>query len=207
MIRTFLAIELSDDLRAQVSRVQHDLKTRLVRDLPRDVRMAWVRPAAIHLTLKFLGDIDEQCVIPLQTAMADALGPKTAVAIPLERIGGFPSLQQPRVLWVGPSEGWERGDDARRLVDIHRAVEACCVSMGCAPEPRPLSPHLTLARIKEGASQIGRALAKSGVLARSFALPALSVKAVTLMRSELRPTGSVYTKLWAVRLPDHIVSP
>lgn len=200
MIRTFLAVELSDELRAQISRAQQDLKARLSRDLPRTVRLSWVRPVAIHLTLKFLGDIDEQLVTPLQAAMSDALGLMPAVEVPLDRIGGFPSAQQPRVLWVGPSDRWERGDDARRLLDLHRAVEGCCVAMGCAPELRPLSPHLTLARIKEGFRQVGQSLAKSGVLERPLALPALSVKAVTLMRSELRPTGSVYTKLWEIPL-------
>ncbi|MFO0707294.1 MAG: RNA 2',3'-cyclic phosphodiesterase [Nitrospira sp.] len=198
MIRTFLAVELSDDLRAQISRVQQNFKARLSRDLPRDVRVSWVRPAAIHLTLKFLGDIDEQLVTPLQTAMANVLGAMPAVDVPLDRIGGFPSLQQPRVLWVGPSDSWEQGEEARRLADVHRAVEACCVAMGCAPEPRPLSPHLTLARIKEGTRQVGQALAKIGALERPLALPALSVKAVVLMKSELRPTGSIYTKLWEV---------
>ena len=91
-------------------------------------------------------------------------------------------------------------DDARRLAELHRAVEDSCQSFGFAPEGRPLSPHLTLARIKEGERQCGQALAKSGVMDRALSLGSLPVQSVALMKSELRPTGPVYMKLWEVGL-------
>lgn len=200
MIRTFLAVELSEELRRQLAQIQQDLKQRLSRDMTKDVRISWVQPAAIHLTIKFFGDIDDQLIDPLRAALEPVVTGRLPISIPLERLGTFPRVQQPRVLWVGPSEQWEQGEDAERLAAVHRAVEDCCRSFGFAPEGRPLSPHLTLARIKQGERQIGQALAKSGVMDRSVTIGSLSMNSIALMKSELRPTGSLYTRLWQLRL-------
>lgn len=200
MIRAFLAVEVKDDLRKQIAQVQQDLKQRLSREVSREVRISWVHPTSIHLTIKFLGDIDEQLVDPMRAAIGQVLREHRAIQIPLERLGAFPRPQQPRVLWVGASEQWEQGEDGKRLEGFHRAIEDCCATFDFAPEGRPLSPHLTLARIKEGERHIGQALAKSGVMDRSLTLTSLAIESVVLMKSELRPTGSVYTKLWEIAL-------
>ncbi|HEY6973993.1 MAG TPA: RNA 2',3'-cyclic phosphodiesterase [Nitrospiraceae bacterium] len=200
MIRAFLAVEVKDDLRKQIAQVQQDLKQRLSREAPREVRISWVHPTSIHLTIKFLGDIDEQLVDPMRAAIGQVLREHRAIQIPLERLGAFPRPQQPRVLWIGASEQWEQREDGKRLEGFHRAIEDCCATFDFAPEGRPLSPHLTLARIKEGERHIGQALAKSGVMDRSLTLTSLAIESVVLMKSELRPTGSVYTKLWEIAL-------
>ena len=204
MIRTFLAVELADDLRDRITLVQQDLKQRLGRESPTDIRITWVQPSSIHLTMKFLGDTGEQLIEPLRVAVERAMTGHGAVHMPIERLGVFPRLQQPRVLWVGPSEQWKQGDDAKRLTALHRVVEDCCRSFGFAPEGRPLSPHLTLARVKEGERHVGQALAKSGVMDWPITLGLLSVKSIVLMKSELRPIGSLYTKLWAVKRMDDV---
>jgi len=200
MIRTFLAIELSEPLRLAVSRLQLDLKQQLSRELSRSVRMSWVQSASIHLTMKFLGDIDEQLVAPMQEAIGEVVQGQRAFQIPLDRLGVFPRLQQPRVLWVGPTEQWEQGEEAARLASLHRAVDDSCGTLNLALDERPLTPHLTLARIREGERSVGQALAKSGVMDRPVALGSLAVESVVLMRSELRPAGPRYTKLWEVTL-------
>jgi len=196
MIRAFLAVELSERLRTGVAQVQRDLKQRLDREASPRVRISWVRPASIHLTLKFLGDIDESLVEPLRQAIEPVVKAHQPVRIPIERLGAFPHSLQPRVLWVGAPEQWERGEEAQRLAALHHAVETCCVTVGFAPDARPLSPHLTLARIKEGEGHVGKALAGTGIMDRPLSLGSLEVGPVVLMKSELRPTGSVYTKLW-----------
>lgn len=200
MIRAFLAVELGEDLHKQIARVQQDLKQRLSREASKDVRISWVQPTSIHLTIKFLGDTDEQLVEPVQAALAQAVKDQRAIHIPLERLGAFPRPQQPRVLWVGASEQWEQGEDAKRLAALHRSVEECCETFDFPLDGRPLSPHLTLARIKEGERHVGQALTKSGVMDRPISLGSLAVESLVLMKSELRPTGSVYTKLWEMRL-------
>ena len=202
MIRAFLAVELSDDLRDRIRLVQEDLRQRLGRESSKDIRITWVQPLSIHLTMKFLGDTEEHLIEPLRGAVERAMAGHGAVHIPVDRLGVFPRFQQPRVLWVGPSEQWEQGDEAKRLTALHRAVEDCCRSFGFAPEDRPLSPHLTLARVKEGERHVGQALAKSGVMERPISLGLLAVESVVLMKSDLRPTGSLYTKLWEVKAGD-----
>lgn len=197
MIRAFLAVELSEELRSRLAQVQRELRQQLSHSLPKTVRIPWVQPAAIHLTIKFLGDIDEQVVQPMRDAIAQAMEGHRTIHIPLERLGVFPRPQQPRVLWVGPAVSWEEGDDATRLAELHRAVEERCQSFGFAPDGRPLSPHLTLARIKEGEREFGQVLARSGVLDRPMGIGTLPIVSVVLMKSDLRPTGPVYTKLWA----------
>jgi 2'-5' RNA ligase len=199
MIRAFLAVELGDHLRDQITLVQQDLRQRLGRESSKDIRITWVQPSSIHLTMKFLGNTDEHLIEPLREAIELAMPGHGAVHMPIERLGVFPRLLQPRVLWIGPSEQWEQSDDAKRLVALHRAVENCCQSVGFAPEGRPLSPHLTLARVKEGERHVGQALAESGAMDRPVSLGLLAVESIVLMKSELRPTGSVYTKLWVVR--------
>ena len=200
MIRAFLAVELSQELRAELAVVQQELKHRIEPEMKRDTRISWAQPASIHLTIRFLGDMDEQVIDPLRTALEQAIGSQIAVNVPLERLGAFPRPQSPRVLWVGPSEHWEKGAEARRIAEIHGAIEQACEGLRFLRETKPFSPHLTLARIRVGERQVGVALAKGGVLDRQLSLGALAVESVVLMKSELKPTGSVYTKLWEVRL-------
>jgi 2'-5' RNA ligase len=199
VIRAFLAVELSQELRAELAPVQQELKRSIEPEMKRNTRISWARPASIHLTMKFLGDMDEQVADPLLAAVEQAIGSLMAVNVPLERLGAFPLPQSPRVLWVGPSESWERGAEASRVAEIHGAIDQACEGLGFLRETRQFSPHLTLARIRVGERHIGVALAKGGVLDRTLSLGALAIGSVVLMKSELKPTGSVYTKLWEVR--------
>ena len=200
MIRAFLAVELSQELQAELATVQQDLKRRIELEMKRDTRISWARPASIHLTIKFLGDMDEEVIDPLLVAVEQTIGSQIPVNVPLERLGVFPRPQSPRVLWAGPSENWERGAEAKRIAEIHGAIEQACEGLSFLRETRPFSPHLTLARIRVGERHVGVVLAKTGVLDRPLSFGSLVVEAVVLMKSELKPTGSVYTKLWAVRL-------
>ena len=200
MIRAFLAAELSDALRLQIRLVQDDLKDRLSRVAGGDTRMAWVRTASMHLTLKFLGDIDEPRADALRGTLAAAIRGQGPVTIPLSRLGAFPRPQEPRALWIGAPEEWERGEDARRLTALIAAIEDCCETAGVPRERRPFTPHLTLARIKTGERRLGRALATTGAMEKPLTLDPLTVNALALMKSQLNSDGAVHTRLWDVRL-------
>jgi 2'-5' RNA ligase len=202
VIRAFLAVELSQELRAGLATVQQELKRSIEPEMKRDRRISWAQPASIHLTIKFLGDMNEQAIDPLRAAVEQAIGNQTAVNVPLERLGAFPRPQSPRVLWVRPSENWERGIEAKRMAEIHDAIEQACEGSGFLRETRPFSPHLTLARIKMGERHVGVTLAQGGVLDRQLSLGSLAVESVALMKSDLQPTGSVYTKLWEVKIGE-----
>jgi 2'-5' RNA ligase len=200
MLRAFLAVELGEDLKRQVALVQEDLRRRLGREAPKAARIAWVQASSIHLTVKFLGDIDESLIESMRRAIGVAVQEHRPVFIPLERIGAFPHPREPRVLWVGPQAEWEESEEAQRLAAFHRMVEDCCASLGCAMalDGRPFSPHLTLARVKEGAREVGRLLAASGVMDRPLFLGTLAMESIALIKSDLKPAGPIYTKLWQV---------
>jgi 2'-5' RNA ligase len=200
VIRAFLAVELSQELRAELAVVQQDLKRRIELEIKGHTRISWAQPAKMHLTIKFLGDMDEQLIDPLSVAVEQAIANKRAVNVPLEQLGAFPHSHNPRVLWVGPSENWERGAEAKRLAEIHVAIEQACEGLNFLRETNSFSPHLTLARMKMGERHIGVALDKSGVLDRPLSLGSLAVGSVVLMQSELTTAGSIYTKRWEVQL-------
>jgi RNA 2',3'-cyclic 3'-phosphodiesterase len=198
MIRTFLAVEVSDEVRTGILQVQEDLKQRLAGHLTQDIRMAWGQSNSFHLTLRFLGNTDKELVDPMREAMAIVRRSHQTIQIPLDRLQAFPNLQKPRVLWVGPSEQWRKSDAARQLTALHREIEACCHSFGFAPDDKPFSPHLTLARIKAGEREVGQWLAQSGVCDGPLSLGEVRIGPLVLVKSHLRPTGPVYTKLWEV---------
>ena len=198
MIRTFLAVELSEVLREQISLVQHDLQARLDSESSKTVRIAWVQLSSIHLTMRFLGDTDEQLLDPMRESMATVRRSHPTIQIPIDRLQAFPNLRQPRVLWVGPSEQWLKSDAAKRLTALHREIESCCRSLGFVTEDKPFTPHLTVARIKAGDREAGQRLAQSGACDRALSVGVITVGPLVLMKSKLRPTGPVYTKLWEV---------
>jgi 2'-5' RNA ligase len=201
MIRAFLAVELDEGLRTGLAQIQEEVKRRLRLEEFKSVRIAWVQPGSIHLTVKFLGDIEERLVDPLREAVSSLTQSRSAIQVSIERLGAFPHLQQPRVLWAGPSEVWNQGEDCERLAALHQSIEEAWMSLGFDPDDRPLSPHLTLARVKGGERRVGQALLKSGVMDQSLSL-GFMVGSLALMKSELRPTGSVYTKLWEVAVSN-----
>jgi RNA 2',3'-cyclic 3'-phosphodiesterase len=200
VIRAFLAVEPSPELQAKFAVVQQELQRVIELKKRKNVRISWVQPAKIHLTLKFLGDMDEQVVEPLRMALERTVGSQTSVNLPLERLGAFPRPHSPRVLWLGPSEDWEKGAEAKRMAEIHGGIEQACEGLNFLREAKPFSPHLTLARIKAGERHVGVALSECGVLDRPLSLGSLVMESVALMQSELKPTGSIYTRLWDIRL-------
>ena len=200
MIRAFLAVESSRALRAELATVQQDLKRRIEPEMKRGMRITWAQPASIHLTLKFLGDVDEGVIDPLRAALEPLIGGQRLVSVPLARLGVFPQRQRPRVLWVGPPEDWGKGAEAVRMAGIHGAIEEACEGLGLIRENKFFSPHLTLGRIKVGERQVGVALARSGALDHPLSPASLAVGSVALIQSELKATGPVHTKLWEVRL-------
>lgn len=184
-IRTFIAIELSRDLKDSLSRLQECLK----RQVPeRSTR--WMRPEDIHLTLKFLGDVPASRMASVSRAVETACRGFDRFAIELVGLGCFPSPRRPRVVWVGVRE------PTGVLSRLQKAVESTLVELGFEPEGRPFSPHLTLGRVQRKVSQRGRQrlgelIAESdvGLLGR------MTVPSVNVMRSDLRPDGAVYTVL------------
>lgn len=189
-LRTFIAIELDRELRETLARLQDGLRQRVA---PRSVR--WVRPEGIHLTLKFLGDTSEEQVEQVKDALARAAGEIPPFAFTVGGVGCFPSTRRPRVVWVGLHEPTGA---LRRLRD---AVEREVAPLGFPTEKRPFSPHLTLGRVHRYASksevrELGEIVAASAI----GDIDEMEVGEVCYIKSDLQPSGAVYTTLSRARL-------
>lgn len=191
-IRTFVAVELDDLLRRKIA----DVRTQLERD--RAARyVKWVAVDSIHITLKFLGDVESGKLSELQRAIATACEGTPPFTLTLVGVGTFPNTRRPNIVWVG-AEG--QIEIATRLAE--RINDACAVH-GYAREARPFTPHLTIGRVKRDASPNDRRFIGEMIdRAQVEKLGELRVDHVSVMKSELRPTGSVYTRLMEIRLTD-----
>jgi len=181
--RLFIAVELPPNVLKTIEQVQSDLK----RTIPgRGAK--WVSPDSVHLTLKFLGDVPAQHIDTIIAGIQKAANGFSAFFLMMEGLGCFPNTRNPRVLWLGLT------GNVRGLSALQASIEGQIAPMGYPTEDRAFHPHLTLARIARDARQdeiesIGKA-AEHGL----GTLGSWRVDGVSLMRSELSPTGSIYTR-------------
>lgn len=186
-LRTFLAIDLSSTLRSAIGQNIRTVK----RELP---GLSWSKPDNLHINLKFLGDTTESHVDQIRQAVEPAVSHVSPFVIELKGFGVFPDDRSPRVLWIGLGGAL---DSLSALADcVGRAV----VPLGFPQEDRPFRPHLTVARVKKDHRAVGRTLGTLGVFTDPFPCGQLSVDRITLFKSDLRPIGPIYTKLWDVSL-------
>jgi 2'-5' RNA ligase len=184
-LRTFIAIELDQELQEKLA----DLQSRLRREVPSQA-VRWVRPEGIHLTLKFLGDTNQEQVEQVKEALVWAAQEVSPFAFTVGGVGCFPNTRRPRVVWVGLHEPTGA---LRRLRD---AVEAQVAPLGFPTEKRPFSPHLTLGRVHRHASPSEvRALGETIAASAVGNLHEMEAGEVCYIKSDLRPSGAVYTTL------------
>jgi len=152
----------------------------------------WVAASALHITLKFLGERDEQSIGDLTRALEHVGQQHAPMRIRFTEAGAFPNFRRPRVVWVGMT-----CQDALRA--LARDIDGALAPMGIAPESRPFQAHLTLGRVRgEMTSSEATALAD---VARTFRPSGgFALQTVDLMRSELGPGGSRYSVMAAVPL-------
>jgi 2'-5' RNA ligase len=179
-VRAFIAIELP----AAVLSSLQDLQLRLDRYR---LNMRWVRPAAMHLTLRFLGDIAAAETETVGSAVTAAAGGFVPFEMRPKGVGVFPGLRRARVLWTGIEE------PLGRLSQLQRAVQEKLAQRGYPAENRPFAAHLTLGRAR-GAIDVGR-LAEALKENREFSGEPFKATRLVLFRSELKPNGAVYTAL------------
>ena len=179
-IRTFIAIELPPEIKEAMAGVQAELRKS-------DADVGWVRPEGVHLTLKFLGDVEEKKVAELGDALREGLKGETPFILQAKGVGTFPTPRAPRVVWLGV-EG-----EVTRLSALAKTVEEICANLKFPKEDRPFKAHLTLGRVK---SPRGRAsLVKTLENFKDADLGEFKADAVSVMKSELQRTGAVYTEM------------
>ena len=188
-IRCFIAIELPEELKRELSKLQSQLKA------ASRASVKWVDTKSIHLTLKFLGNVDVNRIPTILETIAQARQGIAPFHLEVAGTGVFPGQKQPRVAWVGL-----RGD-VQILLRLQERIESALVPLGFASEARSFTPHITLGRVRpEGQATEKQKLAQAVISTRFEAITPLDVKAVSLIKSQLTPTGAIYTRLDEVTL-------
>jgi 2'-5' RNA ligase len=180
MIRSFIAIDLPQKTRENLAAIQDQLRQS-------QAGVRWVKPGSIHLTLKFLGNILPEQVDEIAAAVAQLVRDEPPITLCAAGLGAFPSPRKPRVIWVG-----FRGE-VDRLANIQAGLEKALEPLGFARETRGFRPHLTIGRVKDR-----RRLQSLIEAMSSLELPEFNSfdgNEIILYKSDLRPTGAIYTKL------------
>jgi 2'-5' RNA ligase len=188
--RSFVAIELDDNLKKGVAQTQDLLKSKGIADLVR-----WVRPGGIHLTLKFLGNVPADRINEIVVAIGQASRGIGAFMLTFGGLGCFPSPSRPNVIWVGVD------GDTKTLTRLQGSIDDRLSVLGYPPEKRNYTPHLTVGRVarhvKSGERRhLGGLIETQGI----DLLGQMTVHEVNLMKSELSPAGAKYTRLAAIDL-------
>ena len=184
-MRLFFAIELGDALQDLLDETTAPLRA----EAP---ELAWVRRDHRHLTLKFLGDVDEASAPKLIEAADVAATRHRPLEMSVRDVGAFPNFRRARVVWIGVEQ-------EPRLELLHHDLELACEQEGFEVEGRPFRPHITLARVRAPLPvERARALAR---VARTVRMKAtVSVERITLFESTLAPTGARYRRIHAAPL-------
>jgi 2'-5' RNA ligase len=185
-IRTFIAVKLPETVLAAIGRVQERMATC-------GLNVRWVTTGNIHLTLKFLGEVDEDEVDGIAAVLTEAVHGFAPLRLAAAGVGVFPSVKRARVIWVGLA------GQLPELAALQRSIENRLATIGYPHEKRSFSGHLTLGRVK-GLIAAARLTTAMGAFV-DFASETFEVDRVVLFKSDLRPTGASYTELRQVTLP------
>lgn len=179
-IRAFIAIEIPEGVKFFLKEIVAELK-----GFGKEV--SWTRPEAIHLTLKFLGNVSQEMIQPIEEALKPAFSIQKPFSLTVSGMGAFPSLGKPRVIWAGLS------DEARIVVPMATEVEALIEPLGFVREKRAFNPHLTLGRVKS--SRLNADLLDAIRQNMTVTGPSFEADHAVLFQSILKPSGAVYVPL------------
>jgi len=186
-MRAFIAFKLPEGVIASLEDLQRALKQQ-------GLKLRWVHPENIHLTLKFIGDISAEEIPAVERVIRTVSLSQTVFSLEAKGLGVFPTVKKARVLWSGIH------GDVKRLGDFQSNLDRALADMGFEPEKRSFRGHLTLGRIKGRVD--GRALASAISRFGSFASPPFKAERLILFKSDLKPSGAVYQELFAENLPN-----
>ena len=193
MTRTFIALEMNEHLQQHLA----EIIQRMAHTFP---SVRWVDPRGIHLTLSFLGELnDEQLALAIQAAEGAAKQVKPFTYC-LASLGIFGSPRQPRVIWLGIEE------PSGVLLQLHHLLNTALEQRGFTIDMRPFSPHLTLARVKAPLTQLEQQRLRDLLVAKQQGIvshQSYHVRHIIVMKSELQRTGARYTLLQECMLAAH----
>jgi 2'-5' RNA ligase len=179
MKRIFTAIDISERARSEV----FDYIEKLRAEFP-NLRVGWERAEKLHLTLKFLGDLDEKQLQNLIKAVENAAKRISDFNLQVFQTGAFPAKRNARILWLGLK------DETESLKKLNTVLESECAAKGFAKETRNFKAHLTIARLRE--PQKSKDLVERH-LENEFKSAEFTISEIVIYQSLLQPKGSVYS--------------
>jgi len=182
-IRAFIALPLPSGMKVEFAAIQTQLG-----ESHADVK--WDTPEKFHITLKFLGDVEPTQAISIAGELQNSIGSLSGFEVSYDSLGAFPNAAKPRVVWIGTQQN-------EHVVELQARVERTCESFGFARDVRPFHSHVTLGRVR-GSQNLNRLTAKINSI--TFHPFIARCTEVHIMRSELKPAGSVYTLLNSIPL-------
>ena len=183
-IRTFIAFETPEDVRNEVRQAQMKL-------IASGAEVRWESHDKFHITVKFLGNVEERSLPAVLSTINSIAGRFTAFQVVYENLGCFPTARSPRVIWIGC-----RNDDGT-LASMKKELDGALEPLGFEIEDRDFRPHLTLGRVK-GQRKIEDLI--SMVKNINFGPRTAMIDSIIVVKSDLRPGGSLYTSLQRTRL-------
>jgi 2'-5' RNA ligase len=189
VVRSFIAISLPDNVRAELVSLEDKLKAR------RHAFVKWVDLESMHLTLKFLGSVAVDSIPQIVEAMSGVAMVHASFKLQVSGTGAFPNWQRAQVVWVGV------GGELDKVNALQKALESALSPLGFPPEARSFSAHLTLGRLRDRVTPDDRRrFAEFAQKVEFKASLAFEVSAVRLMKSQLTPAGPIYSELAVARL-------
>lgn len=189
VIRAFIAIDLTPEIRQRIDQIAGEFQKRLA-----GVPVRWVPADNIHLTLKFLGDVSLTNLEMLQKILQTEAANHHPFEFSAGGVGAFPGVKHPRVIWIGVEAPGDLGN-------LQHGIETAMARLGYAREERPFSAHLTLGRVSRNINS--RDLQAIGNVIETSKVGFLGVAhtdLVHLFRSDLKPGGAVYTRIFSAAL-------
>ena len=188
-IRTFIAIELPDHIIESFIEIQNSLKSQRF-------KIRWSKPENIHLTLKFLGNIQHDDVEKIINVMNESFIRFTPISIAAKGTGAFPGLARPRIVWVGI------GDGKKELACLQDTLSENLEKIGFPKDDRPFKGHLTIGRVKSRPDP--EKFIRTMQEFRNFKSESFIADKIIFFKSDLKSTGPVYTRLASVPLAGEI---
>jgi 2'-5' RNA ligase len=188
LLRAFIAVEIPSSLQKKIQESTAGLRKTLGNELIR-----WVPPQNVHLTLKFLGDVSSFSLELIKQMLTAEAAQYPCFEMQVEGIGSFPNPRRPRVIWVGL-----RAPAA--LESLQRGIESASARLGYAADEKSFSPHLTIGRVKQNLSALEIQRIRAALEETKIGLlGVVHVDAAHLFKSDLQPSGSVYTRLFSAK--------
>lgn len=179
VIRTFIAVETSEETRSRAASLCDRLRTS-------GMRVTWTRPENMHLTLKFLGDTEEALLANVKETVANVAASLGPFSVRFRGAGAFPDARRPQTLWIGVSDGQDS------LVELATRIDDALHALGIPREKRRFTPHLTIGRVRSGSAAEQKSLGDMIRKHAEFDAATAEIRQVLVMASQLSPAGATY---------------